>query len=342
MLRPMIPCPILPEKCPPAAVWLLLGVALLLGQTVHAAPPALDMPIRCKPGRDCFIQNYFDHDPGKGWLDYACGHLSYDGHSGTDFRLPGMVAMHKGVDVIAAAKGVIAGLRDGEPDIPVLMRPGQPDTGKRAAGNGVLIDHGDGWETQYSHMRQGSIAVRIGQRVKAGERLGMVGLSGNIEFPHVDFTVRHNGLAVDPFSTVANSKCGTATSSLWKPQLMDKLRYRASGILISGWSGATPDRDKARNGEYRDPDSGSAALVFWIEAFGVQAGDRQSFEIYDPHGVRIMKSATAIPGNKAVWFSYAGLPKPPQGWRSGTYRAEYRLERKASTALTETRELKMP
>jgi hypothetical protein len=320
----------------------LLYIALLCCQPVLAAPPALELPILCSLGQDCFIQNYFDHDPGTGWRNYACGHLSYDGHTGTDFRLPGMEAMRQGVAVVAAANGVVVGLRDGEPDVPALIRPGEPEIGKRVAGNAVRIDHGDGWETQYSHMRKGSVAVHIGQQVRAGDQLGMVGLSGNTEFPHVDLTVRHNGHAVDPFAPSGKSTCRAGADALWKLEVLNTLQYIPTGILLSGWASEAPDWNKARNGEYPAPGSDAKALVFWVEAFGVQKGDRQTFEMFDPQGNQMLKSEATIPGNKASWRGYAGKPRPAKGWKAGSYRAEYRLERKGAIVITTTRQLKMP
>ena len=320
---------------------LILLVVLLCCQPAFAAPPVLELPVRCSPGRDCFIQNYFDHDPGPGWIDYACGHLSYNGHTGTDFRLPGMEAMHKGVVVAAAANGVVVGVRKDEPDVPVMTRPGEPKSGKHAAGNAVRIDHGDGWETQYSHMRQGSITVRTGQQVRTGDQLGMVGLSGNTEFPHLDFTVRHHGYAVDPFAPSGKSACMASTDSLWKQEVLDTLRYVPTGILLAGWASEAPDWGKARNGEYAAPGADAAALVFWIEVFGVQAGDRQTFEMFDPQGGWLLINETTIPGNKAVWSAYAGKRHPQQGWAAGTYRAEYRLERNGVPVVTTVRYLEI-
>lgn len=316
-------------------------IALLCCQQAYAVPPAFELPIRCTPGLDCFIQNYFDHDPGHGWTDYACGLLSYDGHTGTDFRLTGMGAMHQGVDVVAAANGVVVGLRDGEPDVSVMLRPGKPNFSKHAAGNAVRINHGDGWETQYNHMLQGSVVVHVGQQVRAGDKLGMVGLSGNTAFPHVEFTVKRNYQPVDPFAPSDNSTCTASADSLWKPKALDALRYIPTGILLSGWATEAPDRNKPRKGEYAALGSDAAALVFWVEVFGVQAGDRQIFEIFDPQGERLLTNETTIPGNKSVWLGYAGKPRPPRGWAAGAYRAEYRLERKGVPVVTTVRHLEI-
>lgn len=245
--------------------------------------------------------------------------------------------------MVAAADGIVVALRDGVPDVQSLIRPGEPGSGKRAAGNSVRVDHGNGWETQYSHMRQGSVTVHLGQRVRTGEQLGMVGLSGNTEFPHVDFTVRRNHRAVDPFAPSGeNSNCVPSTDSLWKPEVLKNLQYIPTGILLTGWDNAVPDRDKARNGENSNPGSDAAALVFWVDVFGVQTGDRQTITIFDPQGRRMLEHALTISGNKAVWFSYAGKPRPPQGWMTGTYRAQYRLERDGTAAIATESELRIP
>lgn len=160
--------------------------------------PSLDIPVRCRIGQDCFVQNYVDTDPGPGARDFACGRLTYDGHKGTDFRVPDLAAMRRGVAVVAAAPGTVARVRDGVEDVSIRQSGGPP--AGREAGNAVVVDHGNGWETQYSHLRRGSVQVRPGDRVLPGTPLGLIGLSGNTEFPHVDFAVRHQGRVVDPYT----------------------------------------------------------------------------------------------------------------------------------------------
>lgn len=46
----------------------------------------LSLPLDCKFGETCFIQQYFDHDPTQGAKDYRCGPMAYDGHDGVDLR----------------------------------------------------------------------------------------------------------------------------------------------------------------------------------------------------------------------------------------------------------------
>src|SRR3954464_11204188 len=92
-------------------------VALLLVATAASfaqpeQPLTLELPLNCRFGENCFLQQYFDHDGGPGAKDFRCGPMSYDGHDGTDLRLPTMAEQKKGVEVVAAAAGIVRGLRD--------------------------------------------------------------------------------------------------------------------------------------------------------------------------------------------------------------------------------------
>ena len=48
---------------------------LLMALAQPAGAFDLALPVACSVGDDCFIQKYFDHDPGKGRKDFLCGHL---------------------------------------------------------------------------------------------------------------------------------------------------------------------------------------------------------------------------------------------------------------------------
>lgn len=62
----------------------------------------------------------------------------------------------------------------------------------------VSVDHGDGYVTFYSHMQEGSIAVKVGDKVTKSTVLGKEGSTGNSTGPHVDFVIQKNGVAIDP------------------------------------------------------------------------------------------------------------------------------------------------
>jgi len=67
-------------------------------------------------------------------------------------------------------------------------------------GNAIIIDHGKGLSTLYAHLS--SIAVREGEAVNRGERIGNVGSTGLSTGPHLHFEVRKNGDPVNPTSYI--------------------------------------------------------------------------------------------------------------------------------------------
>jgi hypothetical protein len=309
-----------------------------------SSAPRFELPLDCS-GTTCVVQNYFDHDAGPGWRDYHCGSLSYDGHTGTDIRVPSLVDMRRGVPVLAAAPGRVRAVRDGMPD--VTVREVSPEVVKgRGAGNSVVVTHEGGWETQYSHLLKGSVTVGPGDTVVAGQRLGLIGLSGNTEFPHVELAVRQNGRPVDPFVGPGPANgCRVGDAPLWTAGALEALAYRASGVLAAGFAPGKPDEGAARDGRYAAADlpRDAGALVFWVEIFGARVGDEERLRLVGPDGKALAEKREALPGNKARWFSFAGKKRPAAGWPTGTYRGEYRLTRtqdgRPETVLEATREV---
>ena len=314
---------------PVALVAAAAATGLLPSQAL--AEPRFAVPVACDIGRVCVVQNYVDMDPGPEARDQTCGPLTYEGHKGVDFRVPTYVEMREGVAVLAAAPGVVKALRDGMDDVSV-REVGRESLKGRDAGNGVVIDHGDGWESQYSHLRKGSVSVAVGQQVETGDRLGLIGLSGNTEFPHLHFSVRHDGKTLDPFTGLEiASGCGKQAESLWTEDAAETLAYRAGGLLVAGFADAAPDRDAVLDGAHRDtvlsPDS--EALVFWAVAWGLRGGDREEVRLIAPDGEVLAQSTEAIPGNKAQWFRFTGRKRRDGPWPAGEYRGLYRVTRPA-------------
>jgi hypothetical protein len=306
----------------PLAFSICFAVLVFVQGAAAQTLPPLELPVDCEIGAACVVQNYVDQDPGPGARDHVCGPLSYDGHKGTDIRVPGRPEMAAGVAVLAAAPGVVQALRDGEADH--SNSQSGPD-----AGNTVVLAHGDGWESQYSHLRQGSVAVAVGERVAAGTRLGLIGWSGRAEFPHVEFALRHRGRAIDPFTgTPAGGGCGRDSASLWSPAAQAALAYRAGGHLRAGFAAEVPGLARALDGDYNaPPDTQTPALVFWAAAWGLREGDRESIRLIGPNGRKLAGRSDDLPGNKAQWLRYIGKKRPASGFPPGRYRGEYRVER---------------
>lgn len=91
--------------------------------------------------------------------------------------------------VLAPAEGTVAAALDGIAD----NRPGQTNA-RQAPGNHVVIDHGGGEFSFLAHLRDGSVAVRAGSTVRAGELVGRCGNSGNSTEPHLHYHLQNNAV----------------------------------------------------------------------------------------------------------------------------------------------------
>ena len=319
----------------------LLVLACMASSAFGAAEaPRLSLPIACEPNKTCWVVHYVDRDSGNGKKDYRCGGLTYDGHKGTDIAIRDLAEMAVGVPVLAAADGMVAGFRDGMRDVNVRDIGGAKALGGKDCGNGVRLDHGGGWSTQYCHMRRGSVAVGSGEKVKRGQRLGLVGLSGRTEFPHVHVTVRRDGAVVDPFVGVAGAEeCALGAAPLWRDEVLERLQYRGVHLFNAGFATARPDRKAAQRGELRDARLGrdAPALILWVEAFWPRSGDVLSFRITDAAGRKVLSHRRTLNKGYVRGFYFAGVRAPSGGWAAGAYRGEVRLVRQKGEADAVTR-----
>lgn len=95
--------------------------------------------------------------------------------------------MHKGIDIAASFGAIINAALEG-----TVTYAGWQD----GYGNVIKIDHGKGIETTYAHCS--AIAVKKGEVVNQGEKIGEVGSTGNSTGPHLHFEVRENGEPKNP------------------------------------------------------------------------------------------------------------------------------------------------
>ncbi|WP_041802292.1 M23 family metallopeptidase [Micavibrio aeruginosavorus] len=303
-----------------------------------SGPPQLMMPAACALGTDCWVVNYIDTDTEKDSArDYTCGPRTYDGHDGTDFAIRDRVAMDIGVGVVAAANGRVVRVRDGQDD--------QQPTGEQiqtmlssnlGCGNGVLIDHGNGWQSISCHMKKGSITVKPNQPVRAGERIGEIGQSGAAEFPHLHFSLFKGGTIIDPFSGEAiDGGCGGTPKPLWLMGLT--LPYEPVALYAGGFTPGEPVLDGLRIDA-----TGAAtvradapALSFWVGIYGVREGDVIHMTITDPLGRPFASRAITQDKTRARQFYYVGR-KVRGTLMPGPYTGTLTLERTGDGVTTET------
>ena len=95
-----------------------------------------------------------------------------------------------GTELLAVADGVIAAVKDGIPqNVPGVNSRAVPITMETVGGNFVAIDIGHGRYALYAHVQPGSLRVKVGDRVKRGQVVALLGNSGNSTEPHVHFQV---------------------------------------------------------------------------------------------------------------------------------------------------------
>lgn len=305
-------------------VFLTVMCVLTYG-SAHAESFRLQLPLACEPQVDCFVQNYMDTNVEKGpeaYYDYRCGPNSYDGHDGTDFRLLDERAMAEGVNVLAAADGEVKGVRDGVQDVSIRIG-GEENVQGKECGNGVLLQHINGWQTQYCHMKQGSILVQKGQIVKAGDILGQVGMSGMTEFPHLHLSVRKYGKTIDPFMGIAGQyDCNSEKRMpLWTKEVEQKLAYHSTSLLGAGFAVKVPTVEEVQQGLHRaEALSGEdSILVFWVQALGVLKDDPVSMTLLAPDGTVLAESTQHYDHNKAQILQIVGKQLREGKWPSGVY-----------------------
>lgn len=288
----------------------------------------LDLPVDCKLGETCHIQHFVDRDLGARSRDFKCGPVSYNTHKGTDFALPTLADMKRGVDVLAAADGIVAATRDGIEDRYYGPQNAQEVKGAEC-GNGVLLRHEGGFETQYCHLRKGSISVVKGQPVQSGDALGQIGLSGKTQFPHLHLSVRKNGEVIDPFDTSDRAECGIGGPDLWAQDL----KYSPGGLLQIGFSNGLPSYETVRLGTANQDilPNNTSGLVLFAFAFMGYAQDRIDFTIHYPDGAVLLENSVTLPKAQSRYFRAAGKKLRTDRWPEGTYTGTVTLIRDGGT-----------
>ncbi len=98
-----------------------------------------------------------------------------------------------GARVYAAAPGTVTSIENKRPEAPLNQSTiGNPTVTKadEFAGNNAIENIGRGMYAFYAHLQPGSVRVRLGQRVRSGQLIGLLGNSGNSTSPHLHFSIQ--------------------------------------------------------------------------------------------------------------------------------------------------------
>ena len=105
-----------------------------------------------------------------------------------------------GQDVLAVADAVVAVTQEGIPEneTPHPSKRAVPINLRTIGGNYVMLDIGQGRYVFYAHLKPGSVRVKQGDRVRRGQVIGSLGLTGNTPSPHLHL---HLGDTTEPIGS---------------------------------------------------------------------------------------------------------------------------------------------
>lgn len=321
-----------------------LGLTLLLAVAADAQPPswpALQWPLSCSVGRDCFIQHYPDvsarTDPTHA-TDYRCGTRSLPGLTGTQVILKDWATALDNQPVYPLASGVVTQTETNLPD-------GVLQHNDHACGNRVVIDHG-AWESTYCHLKQNSVRVRTGQTVQGRDVLAFVGQSGTVVEPQLAFTLTHNGQPFDPFlaaSIATATPCNRqAGQGLWQAGV----NYVEAATISSGFASRVVSLLEVKANSLipqHELSTHSPYLVSWMRLQGVQKADTELYTLTHPSGRVVARRHSTLPGNSDDYLSYTFVKaNPHKPFAEGDWVSHYELRRGGRIILQKNSKLQLP
>lgn len=269
----------------------MLFILTLLKSTISLAQPFLQLPIEGNYGTDFIIVNYVDWDESDEIVDHQCGNKTYNGHQGTDFVIRSFYTMDSGIHVLAAADGIVTYVEEG-----LFDREKTSDVSK-GFGNYIAIRHFNDYYTYYAHLAKNSVVVEVGDTVKAGDYMALVGSSGNSTDPHLHFELWYDSIQlVDPFKGV----CGNSLSA-W----LEEPDYDTSfNIWTSGLTNFIPTLDTLREeppvlNHFTKADE---SITYWSILYGVRQGDTLIINWYTPDGSLWFINSYEVPFD--AWYFY--------------------------------------
>lgn len=224
--------------------------------------------------QDLFINNFVDLNPGSGILDWDCSDFSYNGHTGIDVDIRSFADQSIGVPLFAIDDGVVVARADGHFDMQTQWIPG-------AQANYVVINQPGNRQCWYYHMKNGSVAVALGQQVVAGQQIGLTGSSGISTGPHLHFESRDL-----PVSTVVEPWAGPCRPGLseWAAQqpIVRSFFVRDFGFSFQSIT-TSPPFELPRTGQLGFSDS---PHQFWIIAHNLPASSTWRVRYFRPSGAQ--------------------------------------------------------
>jgi murein DD-endopeptidase MepM/ murein hydrolase activator NlpD len=287
-------------------------------------PSKFIRPIGYMLNKDWAINNYADVDPRPGVVtDYRGGPFTYDGHDAIDAGPWGFNRQDAGMPIYAAADGVVSAVVDGLFD--------RNTATNNSDGNHVWIDHGNGWQTLYYHFARNTITVKVGDHVKAGQLIGLMGSSGNSTGTHLHFTPYYRGCEVE-------MGYDTATYET------DPMPYGGDVPGFAFEAGVTNYDPSPDINEHASPlttftTTQTGSVYAWCEFYDIKLTDTLAWKWYRPDGSLAFTGSFAPgPNIRFGWYYYtyplSTFQSVPGTWQVAQSINSVEVERTAFTIVS--------
>lgn len=217
--------------------------------------------------------------------------------------------------VFAALDGLVIDVHDGEPDENLFPQ---------GEANYVIIDHGLGRETWYFHLKTNSVAVTVGQFIRAGTQVGLTASSGYSYGPHLHFESRQLGQPYEPYA----GPCRTGASGFVEQpaeSLVNTItNVGVTDIDLSTVPGLPTALPHASHLTFASP-----AMYIWLETNNLPVDANWHFIIKRPNGSVALDTLpypfpfnTELYRSASLWWSF---DIPDMHTIAGTWTVEIRF-----------------
>lgn len=159
-----------------------------------AVANGLEPPYAIRVGQKLIIPAYSDREvPVAPVRDTPYFRPPHDGAQLLGFQRGADGKGHEGIDYAVKPGDMVRASASGR------VVYAQQDSGR--FGPLVVLDHGNGWRTRYGHLAR--VTVKLGDMVKAGERVGIAGQGGSARRPELHFDILKDNVPVDPADKLA-------------------------------------------------------------------------------------------------------------------------------------------
>ena len=167
--------------------------------------------------------------------------------------------------------------------------------------------------------------VKPSDRVARGQVIGAIGASGRVQFAHLHFGIRRNGVPYSPFlGRPLQDGCSKADAItplvLWTDRAYELLKIKGPRIIAADFTVGPVSTKATEVRRLERPTENSGALVFFARAINLQPLDRLRLRLSGPDGFQSASSTEPLRRRKAHYVAFVGKRLRSSRWAGGKYR----------------------